>query len=166
MTVHMGQSGFISVGQGQQTMIYAHEMLTDNIQLGTRQEPVNIGDATGHRVFNRHHGQLRRTVAQSGKGVIETGARHHRHVGISVDTGNMAIGAQFTLKSDFTHSDCSFSTASACAKSSGVSTPTGTVSTIAALMVNPASNARNCSSFSRCSSGDGGKATNLSKAAR
>ena len=35
MTVHMGQSGFISVGQGQQTMIYAHEMLTDNIQLGT-----------------------------------------------------------------------------------------------------------------------------------
>ncbi len=41
-------------------------------------------------------------------------------------------------------------------KSSGVSTPSGTVSTIATSMRMPASSARNCSSFSRCSSGDGG----------
>ena len=49
------------------------------------------------------------------------------------------------------------STARALSKSSGVSTPSGTASTIATSMRMPASSARNCSSFSRRSSGDGGK---------
>jgi len=132
MAVHMGQRGFLSIGQGQKAMVHTHEMLANNIKFGAGQKPMNIGNATGHGIFNRHHGQRRRAVAQSGKGIVETGAGHGLHVGITIDTGNMAISAQFPLKSYFTHLFCSVNTASACAKSAGVSTPTGTVSTIAA----------------------------------
>ncbi len=54
----------------------------------------------------------------------------------------------------------------AVSRSSGVSTPSGTVSTIVTSMRMPASSARSCSSLSRCSSGEGGSFTNRSSAAR
>ena len=58
------------------------------------------------------------------------------------------------------------SMARAISRSSGVSTPSGTLSTIVTSMRMPASSARSCSSRSRCSSGEGGSATNRSSAAR
>ena len=51
-------------------------------------------------------------------------------------------------------------------RSSCVSTPSGTSSTSTASMRMPASSARNCSSFSRRSSGAGGRATKRSSACR
>ena len=51
-------------------------------------------------------------------------------------------------------------------RSSGVSTPSGTDRTISASMRMPASSARNCSSRSRLSSGEGFSATKRSSAAR
>src|ERR1700747_1782455 len=50
--------------------------------------------------------------------------------------------------------------------SAAVSTPSGTLSTMVASMRIPASSARSCSSFSRCSSGEGGNATKRASAAR
>ena len=51
-------------------------------------------------------------------------------------------------------------------RSSGVSTPSGTLSTMLTSMRIPASSARSCSSFSRCSSGEGGSATKRASASR
>ena len=51
-------------------------------------------------------------------------------------------------------------------RSAGVSTPSGTVSTIRTSIRIPASSARSCSSFSRNSNGDGGNLTNRSSANR
>ena len=81
-------------------------------------------------------------------------------VGIIVDAGDMRIGPRFALIGDrkrFVHA-CfpGASMTRARSRSSGASTPSGAVSTSAISTRMPASSARNCSSFSRRSSGEGG----------
>ena len=68
------------------------------------------------------------------------------------------------LASGFTGFGASISRARS--RSSGVSTPSGTVSTSVTSMRMPDSRARNCSSFSRISNVDGGSETKRSNALR
>ena len=95
-------------------------------------------------------------------------------VRIGLAAGEVRIGARLALERDLSSwswplryalHDCAGrqpagdrrrACARAVSRSSGVSTPSGTLSTIATSIRMPASSARNCSSFSRCSSGEGG----------
>src|SRR6056300_1339128 len=156
-------------------MVNAHEIFANNIQAAARQKPVNIGHTTGHCVFNRHHRQRYIASAQGRESVVESGAGQNLHIRIEPLTRDMRVGPGLTLKCYFRHNRfltltifyvLALSSLSASARSSGASTPTGTVSTQAAAMLIPASKPRNCSKRSRWSSGDGGNDTNFSKAAR
>ena len=121
---------------------------------------MDVGDPAGDRVLDRDHAEFGRSVLYGREGVLEGRAWQRRQVGIIVDAGDMRIGPGFTLIGDrkrFVHAR--FPGASmmrARSRSSGASTPSGAVSTRAISTRIPASSARNCSSFSRRSSGEGG----------
>ena len=129
---------------------------------------MDVGDPAGDRILDRDHAEL---------GACRPAARRTRPrrsrrasgsmIGIDVEAGDVRIGARFALVGDRSWSVMSFLSAPAfrgrARRSSGVSTPSGTTSTSATSMRMPASSARNCSSLSRCSSGEGGSATKRCK---
>src|SRR5947207_890446 len=121
---------------------------------------VNIGDATGDRILDRNHRKLRLARGNGGEAVLEGGAGPGLVIGISLAAGDVGVGAGLALKDDrfflFCHRGFPAAghlrkIARAFLRSAGVSTPSGTPSTIAASMRMPASNARSCSSRSRFS---------------
>src|SRR3954454_16395461 len=141
---------------------------------------MDIGDAAGDRILDRDHGERGVAAFDHGKRVLEGRASERLQGRIGVATGKMRIGAALALIGDLVTLGCGHGgdaqmereagieakISRARARSAGVSTPSGTVSTRATWMRNPASNARSCSSRSRISSGDGGKRTKRSRAAR
>ena len=129
---------------------------------------MDVGDAAGDRILDRDHAEIGLAGAERGEGVLEGRAGHGSASGIGLADGEVRIGAGLALEDDFLASLLMAVGTRYCAasqrpssvprvsRSSGVSTPSGTLSTIATSMRMPASSARNCSSFSRCSSGEGG----------
>ena len=161
----------------QQLMSHRHEMLGDDVQAGVRHQVVNVGNPAGDRVLDRDHPELGLTRGDRGKRILERRARHRLVVGIDFARGEVGIRPRLALKHDLlgcghdgsgTHAAFASqpSISRARSKSAGVSTPSGTLSTMVTSMRMPASSARNCSSFSRCSSGDGGRPTKRASAAR
>src|ERR1700722_7039727 len=129
---------------------------------------VDVGDAAGHRIVDRDHREGGAAGAHRGEGILKRRTRQRLVARIGLIASDMRIGARLALERDFlplAH-DRLVSMARAVSKYSGVSTPSGTVSTIATSMRMPASSARSCSSFSRCSSVDGGNFTKRSSAER
>src|SRR6185312_94248 len=107
------------------------------------------------------------------KSVLEGRAGQRLHRRIHVAAGRIGIGAGLALEGDevglFGHVQNLWEEeriSRARSRSSGVSTPSGTVATTLASMRMPASSARSCSSRSRFSSGEGGSETKRSSAAR
>ena len=162
-----------------QLVVHPHELLADDVQPAARQQVVHVGDPAGDRVVDRDHGVARLPLAH--------GAR--RHPRTSGRAGRPARGTpagrpggnrrrrrpgRRSCAPDRTVPDRSCVAAAAhawppgCAAPSpgrpGVSTPNGTASTSRTPMLIPFSSARSCSSFSRCSSGLGGRAANRSSA--
>ena len=137
------------------------EVLADDEQAGFRQQMVDVRHAAGEAVLARQHGKLRAALAHRVHRGLERLARQRGHVRIGDAAGEVGIGAGHTLEGDRPgHAGPpGASTRRARSRSSGVSTPNGPWSMRAQAMRMPASSARNCSSFSRRSSGDGGSAT-------
>ena len=161
---------------GRQQMVHdLLEMLADDMQSRFGQQVMDIGHPPGHRIVDGDHREIGAPVAHGGEGLLEGGAGQRRHAGLGVAAGEIGIGAGRALKGDgaggIAHgSACrgflGFSSARARSRSAGVSTPKGAMSTSATSMRMPASSARNCSSFSHCSSLPGGSLTKRSSAAR
>ena len=160
--------------QPEKLMVHAQEMLADNIKTGAGNEVMHVGDAAGERILDRDHAEPRAALVHGGKDILESVARQAHHIGAGFMGRDMRIRAGFALEGDglFRHgairhyTDLRESAARAFSRSAGVSTPRGTVSTSATSIDMPASSARNCSSFSRFSSGDGGRATKRASASR
>src|SRR5229473_240385 len=133
---------------------------------------VNVGDAPGDRVLDRDHREFRLAPRDGGEAVLEGGAGPRFVIGIGLATGDVRVRAGLALEDDraflFGHRGFPAAIRRACkiarafSRSAGVSTPSGTASTIAASMRMPASSARNCSSRSRFSIGEGLSLTNFS----
>ena len=172
----------------QQLVAHRQEMLGDDVQAGIRHQVVDVGDAAGDRILDRDHAEIGLADADRREGVLEGRAGHGLVVRIDLARWR---GANWPPARPGTRSSwlCSWSFRSrrvpvrilGCAsqrrraetmrarrasRSSGVSTPSGTLSTMATSMRMPASSARSCSSLSRFSSGEGGSATKRSSAAR
>src|SRR5262249_54483204 len=119
------------------------------------------------RILDGDHAESRGPIGQRRKGVLEGGAGERLPIGINVVAGDVRIGAGLALIGDDGVAHVLVPNISlARARSCGVSTPSGTASTTARSIRMPASGARNCSSFSRFSSGEGGSATKRASAAR
>ena len=87
-------------GQGQQMMVHPLEMLADDVEPRIRHQVMDVGDAAGDRVLDRHHGQRRPIFAHRGEGVLELGARQGRHVGKDPPAREVGIGPEGALKRD------------------------------------------------------------------
>ncbi len=59
----------------QQLVIHPLEMLGDDVQAGFRHQVMDVGDAAGHRVLDRHHGEARLAVAHRREHVLEGSGR-------------------------------------------------------------------------------------------
>src|SRR5690242_15078803 len=130
-----------------------------------------VGDTAGKRVLDRDHRQIGLAVFHGEEGFLERLARQRLHLREHVAAGHVRIGAEVALEGDlvvFLHHGpihqpgTAESSRRAFSRSAGVSTPSGTVSTISTSMRRPASSARNCSSDSRRSRVDGGSETKVS----
>src|SRR5579859_1188314 len=143
---------------------------------------MDVGDAAGDRVVDRDHGEVGTRLADGGKTVLEGRARQDIGLGIDFSRSDLGVGAELALEGDgsfgrwhrmiWTALRFHFSASGladrptirkryrvkssrARARSAGVSTPSGTASTMATSIRMPASSALSCSSLSRISSGEG-----------
>src|SRR5208282_418543 len=146
------------------------EGLGDDMQPGRGQERMNVRDPAGDRVLDRDHPEFGRAVLNCREGVLEGRAGERAQVRIIVEASDVRIGPGFALIGDRTRLIHAYvlgaSMARARSRSPIASTPSGAVSTSAMSMRMPVSSARNCSSFSRRSRGEGGRATNRLSASR
>src|ERR1700676_1500954 len=151
------------------------KILGDDVKPRGRHQMMNVCDAAGDRVLDRNHREIRPARGGGGEAVLEGGAGPRLVIGIGLAASDVRVGAGLALEDDrflFAHRGFPAIGRRACkiarafSRSAGVSTPSGTPSTIAASMRIPASRAPNCSSRSRCSSGEGLSLTNCSSAAR
>ena len=159
-----------------QLVMDRQEIFADDEQAGLRQQMMDVGDAAGHRVLDRDHAEVGFPRGDRGQRVLEGRAGQRLGVGIGFGDGDMGIGPRLALECDFqlflvmgrlvSAVQAFASISRAVSRSAGVSTPRGTVSTMPMSIRIPASSARNCSSFSCISSGEGGSDTKRSSAAR
>ena len=160
--------------EAEQLVAHRQEVLANDIEAGAGNKVMNVGDATRERVLDGDHREAGVAFIHGREHVLERVAGQHRHVGKGLAAGDMRVRTGLALKGDDVvgvggirhHAGLPDSAARAFSRSAGVSTPSGTVSTSATSIVMPASSARNCSSFSRFSSGDGGSATKRDSASR
>ena len=80
---------------------HALEMLADDVEAGMRQQVMDVGDAAGHRILDRDHGELGLAVLHRGERVLEGRAGQRLHARIGVARGEMRVGAGLALKGDF-----------------------------------------------------------------
>src|SRR6202044_3705226 len=103
---------------------------------------MDIRHPPGHRIVDRNHRQRRPSAADGGEGILECRTWQRLHVAIGLAAGEVRIRSRLALIGDlaavilaaFGHADagprCPVSMARAFSKSCGVSTPSGTASTI------------------------------------
>src|SRR5690606_9025546 len=150
------------------------KILARYVEPGLRQKIVNVCDPACNGVLDRNHGQVGLAGFDSVEGVLEGGAGQRLDFRKHVAAGGIGIGPRLALEGNsvglFRHLYISMvqreSSLRARSRSCGVSTPSGTDSTISASIRMPASSARNCSRFSRFSSTDGASDTTRASEAR
>src|ERR1019366_8656926 len=130
---------------------------------------MNVGDPAHQRIFHRNDAKIAVAGPHRLDRVLEAGMGNGGGVRDGLARGEIGISTRLALKSDTlgvidrSGHERMFRARS---KSAGVSTLSGTLSTRATAMLIFASRARSCSSFSRTSRGEGGRATNRARASR
>ena len=76
------------------------EVLADDVEAGSRQQVVDVGDAARERIFDRDHGELGRPVLDRGKAVLEGRAGHGLVVGVDLLAGEVGIRSGLALEHD------------------------------------------------------------------
>ena len=76
------------------------EVLGHDLELGVRQQAVQVGDAAGDRILDRDDGQLRLAGLDGAHGGVEGRAWQGRHVGKGRPAGHVGIGAGLALEGD------------------------------------------------------------------
>src|ERR1022692_2983903 len=133
---------------------------------------MDVGDAPHQRIFHRNDAEVAIAGFHRLDGVLEAGLGNCQGMFHGLARRQIGIGPRLTLKgdalgvsNDLNH-EAFFRSLLARSRSAGVSTDKGTLSTRVTAMLIFASSALSCSSFSRNSSGDCGRATKRASAAR
>jgi len=84
------------------------EVLADDMQLGVRQQVMDVGDAPGDRVLDRDHAELGLAGLDRRQRVLEGRARERLAVGIDLARRDVGIGAGLALERDFQFAHGSF----------------------------------------------------------
>ncbi len=86
--------------QRHQAVLDPLEVLGHDLELGVRQQAVQVGDPAGDRVLDRDDGQLRLAGLDRAHGRIEGRAGQRGHVGKGRAAGHVRVGAGFALEGD------------------------------------------------------------------
>ena len=100
VAVHRFQFRQLDAGKREQLMTHPLEMLGDDMQARMRQEMMDVGDAPGHGILDRDHGELGGPALYGGQRVLEGGTGKRLHARIGVERGKMRIGARLALEGD------------------------------------------------------------------
>ncbi len=169
-----------------QLVMDTQEMFAGDEEIGVRQQMMDVGDAAGVRVFDRDHGAADFARLYGGERVFERRIGNGFEIRKGFGAGQMRIGSGLALVGDplqrrrvldvgiaFGLGRCLRCQVEAgeinCrarSRSAGVSTPSGTVSTIDTSMRHAVFQRAQLSSFSRRSRPESGRATKRSSAAR
>ena len=117
----------------------------DDVQLRSRHQVMDVGDAAGDRILDRDHAEIDLAGGERGEAILEGRAGHRLVVRIGFAAGEMRIRPRLALKNDLLlghviplscvpYADISGrvnrpSSSRAFSRSSGVSTPSGTLFT-------------------------------------
>ena len=69
------QEGRAGTRYAEQVMIYPLIVLANDVQVGSRQQVMDVGDATGNRILDRDHRQCRAALVHGGDGIFERPTR-------------------------------------------------------------------------------------------
>src|SRR5581483_8773583 len=155
-------------------MMDGQEMLAHDAESVFRQKMMDIGDAPHQRILHCDDEEIAIAAPHRLDRILEAWLGDGGGVRDRCARREIGVGARLALEGDppgmknGPDHDEAFraKNALALARSAGVSTLSGTLSTRATAMLIFASSARSCSSFSRFSKGEGGKATKRDSAAR
>ena len=89
MAAHGLQIGKRRALHRHQLVIHPLELLGDDVETGFRHQVMDVGDAPGDRVLDRHHGQRRLALAHRGEHVLEALAGQRLHLGIGGAAGEV-----------------------------------------------------------------------------
>ena len=90
----------VAPGQRHQLVAHAQEVLADDVEVGVRQQVMDVGDAAGDRVLDRDHGIARLARLHGGQRVLEGRAGDRLEVGKDLAAGQMRVGAGLALVGD------------------------------------------------------------------
>ena len=65
---------------GQQAVVHPLEMLTNDVEVGIRQQMVDIRDPAGDGILDRHHRQFGCTLLHRLEHILEAGAWQRFHI--------------------------------------------------------------------------------------
>ncbi len=77
-----------------------HEIFADDVEARLRHQVMDVGDATGQRILDRDHRQIRIAAFHRVERVFKRLARQGRHVGKHVAGRHVGIGAEVALEGD------------------------------------------------------------------
>jgi peptidoglycan hydrolase-like protein with peptidoglycan-binding domain len=100
MAVHVGDVVDPRAGDAKQMMVHPLIVLADDVQAGSGEEVVDIGDPAGDRVLDRDHRQCRLAILDRGEGVFERAARQRRHLRTGAAAGEVRVGSRLALEGD------------------------------------------------------------------
>ncbi len=106
MAMHRLELGQLDARQREQLVADPLEMLGDDMQPRMRQQMMNVGDAAGHRVLDRDHGELGGAGLNRGERILEGGTGKSLHARIGILRRQMRIGARLALEGDFVGARC------------------------------------------------------------
>ena len=83
-------------------MVHPQEPLVDDMETGVRHDPVNVGNPSGNRIFDRDHRQLCPAAAYRLERILEGRCGHRGHVGKISSARQVRIRSGLTLERDGT----------------------------------------------------------------
>ena len=166
MAAHDPDLRAVNPRHGHQLVVNGKEVFADDVEVGARQQVMDVGHAARHRIVDGNHGQRRLALGHRLEGILEGAAGHGLIGGIGFDAGDVRIGTGFALVGDLQGHQAFLSMRRAVSSSLGVSTPSGTVSTRTTTMRMPLSRARICSSLRSASRSLTGSDTKRSSTGR
>ena len=166
VAVHRLDLRAVGTRHDHQLVMDGKEVLADDVEVGARQQVVDVGHPARYGIVDGDHRKRRLAFGHGLEGVFESAAGHGLVGRVGFDAGDMRIGTGFALVGDLQGHQVFLSMRRAVSSSLGVSTPSGTVSTRTTTNRMPSSRARICSSLRSSSRALTGSDTKRSSAGR
>jgi len=81
-----------------QLMLNGQEIFGDDMQAGFRHQVMDVGDAAGHRIVDRDHGERGAPGAHRSEGILKRRTRQRLIATIRLVAGDVRVGARLALE--------------------------------------------------------------------